>query len=57
MKCPNCNETAGIREIIYGLPMEPIDESKYSIGGCCVTEIDPSHKCLNCKWTGNLEDY
>ncbi len=48
MKCPNCSESSGIREIIYGLPIEPIDESKYAIVGCCVTGNDPTHMCVIC---------
>lgn len=50
MKCPNCNESSGIREIIYGLPAEPVDKSKYAIGGCCISDSDPTHLCRNCSW-------
>jgi len=56
MKCPNCNESSGIREIIYGLPAEPVDDSKYIIGGCCISYFDPSHNCLICGWQGIYEN-
>jgi len=42
----------GIREIIYGLPAEPIDETKYAVGGCCISENDPTLRCVECGWEG-----
>ena len=48
MNCPNCSNPNGVREIIYGLPIQPIDETQFAIGGCCVTDMDPSHLCVIC---------
>jgi hypothetical protein len=50
--CPSCNSKDGLREIIYGLPSQPIDESKYAIGGCCPPNFPPIWTCINCKWEG-----
>jgi Zn ribbon nucleic-acid-binding protein len=52
MKCPVCKSSDGIREIVYGLPIEPLDENKYAIGGCCITEEDPTRRCIQCGWQG-----
>ena len=48
--CPTCDSETGLREILYGLPAEPVDESKYVIGGCCVWEGMPLYKCIECNW-------
>lgn len=50
--CPDCNSISGLREIFYGLPNGPVDEEKYAIGGCCVTDDDPTLKCIECGWKG-----
>ena len=42
--CPTCNSSNGLREIIYGMPVGPVDEDRYAIGGCCVTDNDPTLK-------------
>ena len=44
----------GIREIIYGLPAEPIDETKYAVCGCCISENDPTLRCIECGWEGEF---
>jgi hypothetical protein len=49
-KCGNCGSRTGLREIIYGLPEGPLDESKYIIGGCLVGDQDPTHECVECGW-------
>lgn len=48
--CPNCHDSKHVREILYGEPAEPIDKSKYVIGGCLVWEGMPLYRCLNCHW-------
>lgn len=50
--CPSCKAKGSIRQIIWGMPEFPVDESKYSIGGCCVSPDgnDPTHKCIKCGW-------
>lgn len=64
--CPECHSVSGLREVIYGMPDSSLDESKYVVGGCCVSERDPSMICNVCGWEGdfvnnidsyNLSDY
>ena len=50
--CPICNSSSGLREIIYGMPDGPVDEEMYAIGGCCVSDNDPTLKCVDCGWKG-----
>ena len=50
--CPICDSETGLREILYGLPVEPVDESKYVIGGCLVSGHDPIWACVDCGWRG-----
>jgi hypothetical protein len=50
--CPTCNSSKGLREIIYGMPDGPVDEARYAIGGCCVSDDDPTLKCIKCGWEG-----
>ncbi len=58
-KCPACKSKTGLRKFSYGMPMPPlfpngplIDESKYVLGGCCVSDNDPTIKCIECGWKG-----
>jgi len=55
MKCPNCKSPDGVREILYGIPMRPLDEEKYSLGGCFVTDDDPTRRCIQCGWEGRAK--
>ena len=55
--CPRCSSQSGLRDILYGLPDGPVDEEKYSIGGCCVTDNDPTLKCIECGWKGENVDH
>ena len=50
--CPDCHSANGLREILYGLPDGPVDEERYAIGGCCVSDDDPTLKCIECGWEG-----
>ena len=50
--CPNCGASGSLREIIYGLPAEPVDETKYAVGGCCISDNDPTLRCIECGWEG-----
>jgi hypothetical protein len=47
-KCPGCNSKEGVREYLYGLPMDQPDAGKYVLGGCCISEDMPDYKCINC---------
>ena len=51
-KCPQCKSDGTVREIIWGMPDGPVDESKYLLGGCCISPdgIDPTHECIECGW-------
>lgn len=51
-KCPICGTHKNLREVVYGLPEGLLDEKKYAIGGCCISESDPSLICIECGWEG-----
>lgn len=57
-KCPACKSKTGLRKIAYGMPIfqdgiaATMDESKYVLGGCCVSDNDPALKCIECDWKG-----
>ena len=59
-QCPKCGSESGLREIIYGLPIQPFDDELYESGGCCISENDPTRLCRECGWQGefanNIED-
>jgi hypothetical protein len=52
-KCPECGSSK-IAEILFGLPaFSPSLEKKVKtreivLGGCCITNDDPSWKCVTC---------
>lgn len=50
--CPTCDSQTGLREILYGMPAEPVDESKYFVSGCCVSPNQPIWACIDCGWRG-----
>lgn len=50
-RCPTCGDTESIRKIRYGMPIAPVDESIYSLGGCVVRENAPLYCCVECGWT------
>jgi hypothetical protein len=50
--CPKCGGNNSLRKILYGLPMEEPDDSKYVLGGCCPPEIEPDVQCGTCGWQG-----
>ena len=54
--CPQCSSKSGLREILYGLPDGPVDAKKYAIGGCCISDNDPTVKCIECGWKGEYVD-
>jgi len=54
--CPRCSSNLGLRKIFYGLPDGPVDEKKYAIGGCCVSDNDATVKCIECGWKGEYID-
>jgi hypothetical protein len=52
--CPECKSKTGLRKILYGYPDPTVtlDESKYVLGGCCISQMDPTIKCIECGWEG-----
>jgi hypothetical protein len=55
--CPKCNEMGKIKEILYGMPSEDYNQTKYVLGGCCITDNEPEIQCTNCDWTGMKESF
>ncbi len=51
-KCPTCKSSDGVRLIIWGMPADEPDESKYFVGGCLVEDAMPDYKCITCGWEG-----
>jgi hypothetical protein len=53
-RCPRCRSTA-VLKILYGLPDEELrreaEEGKVALGGCSLSENDPSMVCNDCGWT------
>jgi hypothetical protein len=47
-KCPSCKQVGTIRTILYGMPLYPVDESKFVLGGCVMDEINPKYHCVSC---------
>jgi hypothetical protein len=48
--CPVCKSESGVRLILWGIPSEEPDESKYYIGGCLIEGEMPKYKCVKCGW-------
>ncbi|MEI8067109.1 MAG: hypothetical protein WCH42_07260 [Actinomycetes bacterium] len=51
-KCPGCGLRGQLRELIYGMRFEPIDESRYKSAGCAIIGIPADIICLECGWEG-----
>ena len=51
VKCPNCG-ARNVVSILYGMPssemMKEGTAGKFVLGGCCVTDCDPSWECIDC---------
>ncbi len=53
MKCPNCNKE-WIAEILWGYPedvesiKEELERKEIVLGGCLVTDHDPTWECNEC---------
>lgn len=48
IKCPKCKVSDGVREIVYGFAILPLDESKFALGGCVIANDNPTHTCKKC---------
>ena len=47
-KCPSCKKVGTIRTILYGMPMYPVDVSKFVLGGCIIDEDASKYHCVGC---------
>jgi hypothetical protein len=47
-KCPTCKQTGTIRTIVYGMPMGPVDERKFVLGGCIIDDDSAIYHCVSC---------
>ena len=47
-RCPQCGSRDGVREIDWGFPAPELDQSKYVMGGCCISDDDPEWACIEC---------
>lgn len=51
IKCPKCG-SQNIVKIIYGYPtaktMKKAEKGKIKLGGCCISENDPTRHCKDC---------
>ncbi len=53
-KCPHCGSKK-VAKILYGLPAfskeleKELKEGKTVLGGCVVTDCDPTWQCTDCK--------
>lgn len=53
-KCPKCGSRR-IAPILYGMPAfsekmeQQLNEEKLYLGGCCISGIDPTYHCFQCK--------
>src|SRR5688572_11192666 len=51
IRCPHCGKNDAA-EILYGLPgpeaMEMAGRGEVVLGGCVVTDDDPTHECRSC---------
>lgn len=51
--CPSCN-SKNVATILWGYPLETaelnkaLQENKIILGGCCVSEDEPTWQCTDC---------
>lgn len=49
--CPRCGATP-LTPIAYGYPgpgmMEQVERGEISLGGCCISDSQPTHRCPSC---------
>ena len=53
--CPKCYGDKSLRKVLFGLPSELPDESKYVLGGCCPPDVETDIQCVKCGWEGNSD--
>ena len=51
--CPSCLSEIGLRRIIHGMPNEPVDEHKFTLAGCCLSDLNPMSTCVQCMREGD----
>jgi hypothetical protein len=55
-RCPECLSETAVRIIFYGMPMGEPDYAIYTLGGCCISDKDPTAECIECGWKGEYVD-
>lgn len=56
LPCPGCGAKKTTREITYGYPAGPEDDTKFANGGCCPLIDAAEITCRECGWSGFKED-
>jgi len=52
-KCPSCGHSP-VASILYGMPIfspelrQDMDKGLVTLGGCCITNLDPAWECTAC---------
>lgn len=50
-QCPAC-KSKNVASIEYGYPsseaIEQVEQKKIVLGGCCISDRDPSWRCMDC---------
>ena len=57
--CPQCQQKAVLQRILYGMPGEDFDYTRFASGGCLIEPGQPDIACKECGWSGHrgfLED-
>lgn len=52
-ECPECQQKAVLQRILYGMPGEDFDYTRFASGGCIVEAGQPDIACKACGWTGH----
>lgn len=48
-----CLSETGIHRIIHGMTSESMEESKFKLGGCCLSDLNPKSNCVQCVRKGD----
>lgn len=50
--CPRCGAVGHIKRILWGMPSNDVDLSRFIIGGCLIDENESEVGCEQCNWVG-----
>jgi len=48
--CPRWSYLGSPRQLLYGMPGDPLDREDYRLGSCCINKDNPESTCVNCGW-------